>query len=172
MKLKYTKDSLNIAQNVFIAQNTNIMGKVTIGENSSVWFQSVIRGDVDEIIIGDNTNIQDGCILHCANDFPVIVGDNVSLGHGVILHGCTLGDNVLVGMRATILNGALIGDNCIIGAGALIPEGMKIPDNSVVMGLPAKIKGTVTDKNLELIKKTAQNYVEYSKMYFEKKSSK
>lgn len=168
MTLKYTKDSFNIFKNVFIAKNTNIMGKVTIGANSSVWFQSVIRGDVDEIIIGENTNIQDGCILHCANDFPVIVGDNVSLGHGVILHGCTLGNNILVGMRATILNGALIGNNCIIGAGALIPEGMEIPDNSVVMGLPAKIKGNINEKNLELIKKTAKNYIEYSKIYMDK----
>ncbi|MFN8672660.1 MAG: gamma carbonic anhydrase family protein [Candidatus Sericytochromatia bacterium] len=171
MTLKFIKDEFNIAENAFIAPNTSIVGKVTIGEHASIWYQSVLRGDTDEIIIGENSNIQDACILHCVYDFPVIVGANVSVGHGAILHGCTIGDNVLIGMRATVLTGAIIGDNCIIGAGAVVTEGTIIPDNSLVLGIPAKVKGTVSDKNLELIKMTWENYVEYSNIYINKLKS-
>lgn len=164
----YINDELNFADNVFIAPNTNVVGKVTIDENSSVWFQSVLRGDVDEIIIGKNCNIQDACVIHCVESYPVKMGNNVSLGHGVILHGCTIGNNVLVGMRATILTGAVIGDNCLIAAGALVSENMVIPDNSLVIGMPAKVKKEINDSQMNLINKTALNYVEYSKMYMKK----
>jgi carbonic anhydrase/acetyltransferase-like protein (isoleucine patch superfamily) len=164
----YIEDELNIGDSVFIAPNTSICGKVSIGDNSSVWFQSVLRGDVDEIIIGDNCNIQDGCIIHCVEGFPAKIGNNISLGHGVILHGCTLGNNILVGMRATILTGAIIGNNCLIAAGAVVSENMIIPDNSLVVGIPAKVKKEINESQLKLIYKTAENYVEYSKMYLKK----
>lgn len=164
----YIDDNLNIDSTVFIAPNTNILGKVTIGRNSSVWFQSVLRGDVDEIIIGENSNIQDACILHCVEGYPVKMGNNVSLGHGVILHGCTIGNNVLVGMRATVLTGAIIGNNCLIAAGALVSENMIIPDNSLVIGMPAKVKKEINDSQIALINKTSDNYVQYSKMYIKK----
>ncbi|MFN8577655.1 MAG: gamma carbonic anhydrase family protein [Candidatus Sericytochromatia bacterium] len=164
----YIQDDLNIHKSVFIAPNTDVVGKVSIGENSSIWFQSVLRGDVDEIVIGQNCNIQDSCVIHCVEGFPTKMGNNVSLGHGVILHGCTLGNNVLVGMRATILTGAIIGNNCLIAAGALVSENMVIPDNSLVIGIPAKVKKEINESQLKLINKTAENYIEYSRMYIKK----
>jgi carbonic anhydrase/acetyltransferase-like protein (isoleucine patch superfamily) len=164
----YIKDDLKIDSSVFIAPSSDLVGKVTIGKNSSVWYQSVLRGDVDEIIIGENSNIQDGSIIHCVEGFPAIVGDNVSLGHGVILHGCNIANNVLIGMRATVLTGAVIGENCLIAAGALVTEGTIIPANSLVVGIPAKVKGHVSEKNIEMIKMTAGHYVDYSKQYIEK----
>jgi len=164
----YIEDQLNIHESVFITSNVNIMGKVTIGANSSVWFQSVLRGDVDEIIIGENSNIQDGCIIHCVKGYPMRMGDNVSLGHGVILHGCTLEDNILVGMRATILTGAVIGRNTLIAAGAVIGEGVVIPPNSLVLGIPAKVKKEITEEQSKLIEITYKNYLEYSRLYKEK----
>lgn len=170
MDLKFTENIFNIHQSVFIAPSADIIGKVTLGENSSVWYQSVLRGDVDEIIFGKNCNIQDASIIHCVSDYPVIVGNNVSLGHGVILHGCRLGSNILVGMRATILTGAIVGSNCLIAAGSLVPERMIIPDNSLVVGSPAKIKKNVDDNHLQLIEMTWKNYVNYSKIYKNKAS--
>jgi carbonic anhydrase/acetyltransferase-like protein (isoleucine patch superfamily) len=164
----YINDEITVANNAFIAPDVAMVGKVTIGKDSSVWYKSVLRGDVDEIIIGDRSNVQDGTIIHCIEGYPTILGDDVSLGHGVVLHGCKLGNNILVGMRATILNGAVIGDNCLIAAGALVSEGMIVPPNSLVMGLPAKIKGQLNEAQLELIKYTSSNYVEYTKQYIKK----
>ncbi|MFN4152561.1 MAG: gamma carbonic anhydrase family protein [Candidatus Sericytochromatia bacterium] len=164
----YINDEITVADNAFIAPDVAMVGKVTIGKDSSVWYKSVLRGDVDEIIIGDRSNVQDGTIIHCIEGYPTILGDDVSLGHGVVLHGCKLGNNILVGMRATILNGAVIGDNCLIAAGALVSEGMIVPPNSLVMGLPAKIKGQLNEGQLELIKYTSSNYVEYTKQYIKK----
>ena len=164
----YINDEITVADNAFIAPDVAMVGKVTIGKDSSVWYKSVLRGDVDEIIIGDRSNVQDGTIIHCIEGYPTILGDDVSLGHGVVLHGCKLGNNILVGMRATILNGAVIGDNCLIAAGALVSEGMIVPPNSLVMGLPAKIKGELNQDQLELIKYTSSNYVEYTKQYIKK----
>lgn len=165
MNLKYIENIFDIDNSVFIAKSVDIIGKVSIGKNSSIWYQSVLRGDVDEIIFGENCNIQDGSIIHCVKDFPVITGDRVSLGHGVILHGCKLASDILVGMRSTILTGAIIGNNCLIAAGSLIPEGMIIPDNSLVIGNPAKVKKTVEKKHLDLIEMTWKNYTNYSKIY-------
>jgi carbonic anhydrase/acetyltransferase-like protein (isoleucine patch superfamily) len=164
----YFKDEFNIHPGVFIAPAVTIVGRVTIGHNSSVWYQSVLRGDVDEIIIGENSNIQDGCIIHCVRGFPAKIGNNVSLGHGVILHGCTLEDNILVGMRATVLTGAVIGSNTLIAAGALVPEGAVIPPNSLVVGVPAKVKKEISPDQLRLIETTYQNYLEYSRQYMNK----
>lgn len=164
----YINDEITVADNAFIAPDVAMVGKVTIGKDSSIWYKSVLRGDVDEIIIGDRSNVQDGTIIHCIEGYPTILGDDVSLGHGVVLHGCKLGNNILVGMRATILNGAVIGDNCLIAAGALVSEGMIVPPNSLVMGLPAKIKGQLNDAQLELIRYTSSNYVEYTKQYIKK----
>jgi carbonic anhydrase/acetyltransferase-like protein (isoleucine patch superfamily) len=165
MDLKFTEKIFHIHESVFIAKSADILGKISLGKNSSVWYQSVLRGDVDEIIFGENCNIQDGSIIHCVRDYPVIAGDNVSLGHGVILHGCKLGSNILVGMRATVLTGAVVGNNCLIAAGTLIPEGMIIPDNSLVVGSPAKVKKSVEENHLQLIEMTWKNYVNYSKIY-------
>lgn len=165
MKILYPDDQITIHPTVMITPQVSILGKVTLKEESSIWFQSVLRGDVDEIVIGARTNIQDGTIVHCVRGYPTLVGADVSVGHGAVLHGCEIGDNCLIGMRATILTGARIGNNCLIAAGALVPEGMEIPDNSLVLGMPAKVKGQVTSEHLELIKMTTQNYVDYAKHY-------
>jgi len=167
-KLKYINDEVNIHNSVFVAPNAVIIGKVTIDENSSIWYNCVIRGDVDEIIIGKNSNVQDGCILHCNYNVPVILGNNVSIGHGAIIHGCTIEDNVLVGMGAIILSGAVIGKNSLIAAGSLITEKTIIPPNSLVVGSPAKVKMQVTEKHLKLIESNAINYIDYANSYKEK----
>jgi len=165
MPIKYINDELNIHSSVFIAPNSTVIGKVTLGENSSVWYNCVLRGDVDEIIIGKNTNIQDGSILHCNYNIPIILGDNVSIAHGSIIHACTIGDNVLIGMGAIILSGAVIGKNCLIAAGTLITENTIIPENSLVLGSPGKVKKSVTEEYLKLIELNAKNYVDYAKAY-------
>ena len=144
----------------FIAKNATVVGKVTLGEESSVWYSAVIRADVEEIIIGKRTNIQDGAILHADYGEPTIIGDDVTVGHGAIVHGATVGDCTLVGMRATILNRAKIGKCCIIGANALVTEGMEVPDYSMVLGIPAKIVKQLSHEYTEKLKKSAEHYVE------------
>jgi len=143
-----------------------VIGDVVIGEQSSVWFNTVIRGDVHYIRIGNRTNVQDLCVIHVAHDtYPTIVGDDVTVGHHVVLHGCTIQDRVLVGMGAIIMDGALIGEDSVVGAGALITEHTIIPPKSVVLGAPAKVKRAVTEKELAWIRESAQNYVSYARQY-------
>lgn len=152
-----------IAQNVFIAPNATVIGDVEIGEGSSVWYGAVLRGDRSFIKIGKNSNIQDCCVVHCNADSPTVLGDFVTVGHSAVLHGCKIGNNTLIGMGAIILNDAEIGENCIIAAGAVIPEDTKIPDNSLVLGVPAKVKREITEKEKERIRKNALIYVELAK---------
>ena len=143
----------------FIAQNATVVGKVSLGEDSSVWYSAVIRADVEEIIIGKRTNIQDGAIL------PADFGDDVTVGHGAIDHGAIVGDGTLIGMRSTILNRAKIGKHCIIGACALVTEGMEIPDYSMVLGVPAKIVKQLPPEYAEKLFKSAAHYVEMAKRH-------
>jgi carbonic anhydrase/acetyltransferase-like protein (isoleucine patch superfamily) len=150
----------------FIEETAVVIGDVVIGEQSSVWFNTVIRGDVHYIRIGNRTNVQDLCVIHVAHDtYPTIVGDDVTVGHHVVLHGCTIQDRVLVGMGAIIMDGALIGEDSVVGAGALITEHTVIPPKSVVLGAPAKVKRAVTEKELAWIRESAQNYVSYARQY-------
>jgi len=142
----------------FIAPSASISGKVSLGDQSSVWHQATLRGDYAPIVIGKRTNIQDGAILHVAHDLPCIVGDEVTIGHGAIVHGCIVGDRCLIGMGSIILNGAEIGSECIIGAGALVTEGKKIPPRSLVVGSPGKIIRSVTDEEAAQIRGTAETY--------------
>jgi carbonic anhydrase/acetyltransferase-like protein (isoleucine patch superfamily) len=149
----------------FIAQSATVVGQVTLGEDSSVWYSAVIRADVEKIIIGKRTNIQDGAILHADFGEPTIIGDDVTVGHGAIVHGATVGDCTLIGMRATILNRAKIGKYCIIGACALVTEGMEIPDYSMVLGVPAKIVKQMPESVAEKLEKSAAHYVEMAKRH-------
>lgn len=128
-----------VDESVFIAPGSRIVGRVKIGSYSSIWYNSVVRGDADSVTIGSGTNIQDNCTLHEDPGFPLVIGSNISVGHGCILHGCTIEDNVLVGMGAIILNGAKIGAGSVVGAGSLVVQGMEVPPGHLVMGLPAKI---------------------------------
>lgn len=149
----------------FIAQNATVVGKVTLGEESSVWYSAVIRADVEEIIIGKRTNIQDGAILHADFGEPTIIGDDVTVGHGAIVHGAIVGDGTLIGMRSTILNRAKIGKHCLIGACALVTEDMEIPDYSMVLGVPAKVVKQLPSEYAEKLSKSAAHYVEMSKRH-------
>ena len=158
-------DRFQIESSAWIAPGAILLGDVTLGANTSVWFQCLLRADCDRIVIGDDCNLQDGSLIHNMAGHPVILGDRVSFGHGVLAHGCTIGNDVLVGIRATILNGVQIGDHCLIAAGSLIPENRVIPPYSLVMGSPAKVVKQVDDKHLDLIRLTAAHYVDYARQY-------
>ncbi len=142
----------------FIAPTAAVIGRVELGVKVSIWFGAVLRGDNEPIVIGEGSNIQDNCVLHTDPGFPLVVGRNVVVGHAVILHGCTIEDNVLVGMGATIMNGVKIGANSVIGAGALIPEGKEIPPNSLVVGMPGKVRRTLSDEEAARLLAGAETY--------------
>lgn len=150
----------NIAEWVYIAEGVQIIGDVEIGENSSVWYNAVIRGDSNKIVIGENTNIQDNAVLHENHENALVIGDNVTIGHGAIVHGCTVGNNVLIGMGAIILDGAVIEKNCIIGAGALVTQNKVIPEGSLVFGNPAKVIRQLTEEEKDSILKNANQYAD------------
>ena len=149
----------------FIAENATIIGDVKLEEGTTVWYGAVIRGDGDSIRIGKNTNIQDNTVVHVDPDNPVSIGEGVTIGHSCIIHGCTIGDNCLIGMGSIIMNGAKIGDNCLVGAGALITENKEFPSGSKIIGSPAKMKSEVTEKDLELIRYSADYYMKDAEMY-------
>lgn len=130
----------------FVAPGAHVIGRVRIGEDASVWFNAIVRGDTDLIEIGAGANVQDGCTLHTDPGFPLVIGANATIGHNVILHGCIVGEGALIGMGATILNGAKIGKNCLVGANALVTEGKEFPDNSLIVGAPARVARTLDEK--------------------------
>jgi len=149
----------------YIAPSADVIGMVTLEDNASIWFQSVVRADTDHIVIGENSNIQDGSILHTDEGIQLIVGANVTVGHSVALHGCRIGENSMVGMGAVILNGAVIGRNCLIAANALVPEGKEFPDNSLLMGSPAKVAREVSDKEKKMMQETIGIYTNRAEKY-------
>jgi len=148
-----------LGKGVYIARGAAVLGDVTIGDYSSVWYNAVVRGDINRIAIGHHTNIQDNAVLHLADDFPCLVGSYVTVGHSAIVHACTLGDEVLVGMAAVILDGAVVGKQSLIGAKALVTQGMKIPPGSLVLGAPAKIIRALTREERSGLKMWAEKYV-------------
>lgn len=149
----------------YIADNATVVGNVSIGHNASIWFNVVIRGDSELITIGDDSNIQDGSVLHTDPGCPLIVGKGVTVGHKVMLHGCEIGDYSLIGINAVVLNGAKIGKHCLIGANALVTENMVIPDGSLVMGSPAKIKRPLDDDAKRMLEGSAQHYVDNGRRF-------
>ena len=151
----------------FVAPNATVQGDVILKAGSTVWYGAVLRGDDGQLIIGENSNVQDNAVLHCDPGGQVVLGKNVTVGHSAIVHGCTVGDNSLIGMHATILNHAVVGRNCIIGAGALVPEGMVIPDNSVAVGVPARVIKQVSAAQVEANLHNAAHYVEHGKLHAE-----
>lgn len=154
-----------IHPSVFVAPNATVIGNITIGAESSVFFGAVIRDEHSRVEIGTRTNIQDNCVLHNDEEFPLVVGNGCTVGHGVILHGCTVGDNTLVGMGAIVLNGAVIGRDCIIGAGAVVPQGAVIPDGSLVLGMPGKVRRQVTEEEKTGNTDSADLYVTKARDY-------
>ena len=152
----------------FVAPGADIIGDVTLAEESSVWFQTVLRGDINRIVIGPRSNVQDGAVVHLADDLGTFVGELVTVGHKAILHACTIADEVLVGMGAIILDGAEIGARSIIGAGALVTGGKKIPPGSLVLGSPAKVVRTLSPEEQAGIRVWAEKYVALSRAYRER----
>jgi carbonic anhydrase/acetyltransferase-like protein (isoleucine patch superfamily) len=166
MILPFRKVWPKIHETAFVVPSADVIGDVELGAHSSVWFQCVIRGDVNWIKIGSKTNIQDHSMLHVTRKkSPLKIGDEVTIGHRVTLHGCTVGNRILIGMGAIVLDDAEIGDECLIGAGALITQRMKIPPRSLVLGSPAKVIRPVNDKELAFFSKSAENYVNDSIEY-------
>ena len=159
------KPSTPESGNYWVAENATVLGRVILKENASIWFNAVLRGDNDPIEIGENSNIQDGSVLHTDHGVPLTIGKNVTVGHMVMLHGCTIADGTLIGIGSTILNRAKIGKNCIIGAHSLIPEGKVIPDNSLVMGSPGKVVRELDEGAAQMIAASAQVYVDNWKRF-------
>jgi carbonic anhydrase/acetyltransferase-like protein (isoleucine patch superfamily) len=149
----------------FIAPDAAIVGNVVLEQQVSIWFQAVIRGDNDRIVIGAGSNVQDGSVLHTDAGIPLTVGAAVTVGHQVMLHGCTIGDGSLIGIKAVVLNHAVVGRECLIGACALIPEGKVIPDRSLVMGTPGRVIRTLTDAEAEGLRAIAAGYVDNARRY-------
>ena len=154
-----------LGQGVFIATGAAVLGDVTLGDFSSVWFNAVLRGDINRILVGHHTNIQDNAVLHLADDFPCILGNYVTVGHSAIVHACTVGDEVLVGMGSTILDGAMIGEQSLIGANALVTQGARIPPGSLVLGSPAKVARALTAEERAELKGLAEKYVRLAAYY-------
>jgi len=150
---------------LFIAGNATVLGEVSIGEGTSIWFGAILRGDRDSITIGEGSNIQDNAVLHTSIGHPVKVGSSVSVGHGAILHGCTISDQVLVGMGSIAMNGVVVGEGSIIGAGAVVTEGAHIPPYSVVLGVPGKVIRQTTPAEREHILTNAREYVKLARGY-------
>ena len=157
-----------IAKNCFLADNAVLIGDVSLQENCSIWFNAILRGDVNSIRIGHNVNIQDNVVVHGTyKKNATTIGNNVSIGHSAIIHGCTILDNVLIGMGSIIMDGAIIGSNTIIGAGTVITQNKKVPSNSIFVGNPARmLEENISSEKIEIIKKTAKNYINYAKWYY------
>jgi carbonic anhydrase/acetyltransferase-like protein (isoleucine patch superfamily) len=164
-ELEGHRPNLPRSDEYWIAPSASVIGQVTLEKNVSIWFGAVVRGDVEAIVIGQNTNIQDGSVLHADPGYPLSIGSDVTVGHMAMLHGCEIGSNTLIGIGAVVLNGARIGRNCLIGARALVTEGKDIPDGSLVIGAPARVARTLTDEEIEGLARSARRYVANWKRY-------
>ena len=161
----FEKNVPNVHPDAWVASNATLIGKVKLEKNSSIWFNAVLRGDIELITIGENSNIQDGSVLHTDPGYKLNVGKGVTVGHKVMLHGCQIADDTLIGIGSIILNNAKIGKNCIVGANSLITENKIIPDNSLVVGSPGRVLRKVTEEEIQAIHENAKHYVEGSKKY-------
>jgi carbonic anhydrase/acetyltransferase-like protein (isoleucine patch superfamily) len=159
------EDAPQIPASAYVADEAVVIGRVTLGERSSVWPCATVRGDNEPIRIGNDVNIQDGAVLHVDPDCPLTLGDFVSVGHQAMLHGCTVGDNSLIGIQAVIMNKAVIGKDCLVGAGAIVTEGKVFPDRTLILGAPAKVVRELTDKDVAFLRMNAGFYVERQLMY-------
>ena len=154
-----------IPASAYTAPEATLIGKVILGENASIWFGVVIRGDNDSITIGNGSNVQDNAVLHADPGFPLTVGDNVTIGHQAMLHGCTIGDGSLIGIQAVVMNGAVIGRDCLVGAGALVPEGKTYGERKLILGSSAKVIRELTDEDIEKMHRAAAGYVKRKEIY-------
>ncbi|MEY5100829.1 MAG: hypothetical protein RJA36_3548 [Pseudomonadota bacterium] len=163
----YQLDDLvpQVHPSAFVADSAQVIGNVSLAEDSSVWFGAVIRGDSASISVGAGSNVQDGSVLHVDRDLPLTLGERVTVGHKVVLHGCTIGDETLIGIGAVVLNGARIGRNCLVAAGALVTEGKEFPDGSMIMGSPAKLVRQLTPEQIEGLRRSAEHYIGNARRY-------
>lgn len=157
--------SPEISRAAFVAPNATVLGDVVLGANSSVWYGCILRGDINSIVIGEGSNVQDGTIVHLADDYGVRVGNHTTIGHAAIVHACDIGDECLVGMGATVLDGARIGDRCIIGANALVTQRFVAPPGSMILGAPAKVVRPLTEAEQSGLRRWAEKYVEVAKAH-------
>lgn len=165
MFYRYKQFIPQVDESAFIAEGARVIGNVTIGADTSIWYNAVLRGDEDKIEIGNRCSIQENTMCHLYEGFPLIVEDDVTVGHNAIIHGCHIKKGSLIGMGATILDGAVIGENCIVGANALVPNGKEIPPNSLVLGSPAKIVREITDEDRQLLALSVEVYVRNAREY-------
>jgi carbonic anhydrase/acetyltransferase-like protein (isoleucine patch superfamily) len=154
-----------VHSSAFVHDSAEIIGRVTIGKKASIWPTVVLRGDIERITIGDESNVQDGSIFHTSRGIPVVLGKGVTVGHGAIVHGAKIGNNCLIGMGAILLDGCVIGKECLIGAGALVSEGVKIPPRSVVLGVPGKVKRPISREELLLLHRRPKDYIRYARQH-------
>jgi len=154
-----------VPDSAFVADSAQVMGHVTLGEDSSVWFGAVLRGDTETITVGAGSNIQDGSVLHADYGQPLVIGERVTVGHQVMLHGCTIGDESLIGIGAVVLNGAKIGKHCLVGARALVTEGKEFPDGSMILGSPAKVVRQLTPEQIEGLRRSAEHYIDNARRF-------
>ena len=163
----YRATKLRIDATAYIAPGAALVGEVTVGRDASVWFQATMRGDMEPITLGAESNVQDGCVVHVDHGRPTAIGERVTLGHGAIVHASVIEDDVLVAMKAVILSGCHIGRNCLVGAGAVVPEGTVIPEGSLVLGVPGRVVRPLRADEIERIHRNARAYVELSRAYRE-----
>ncbi|WP_404300179.1 gamma carbonic anhydrase family protein [Alicycliphilus denitrificans] len=154
-----------LAGSAWVADSAQVMGKVVLGEEASVWFATVVRGDTESIAIGAGSNVQDASVLHADRGQPLVIGERVTVGHKVMLHGCTIGDESLIGIGAVVLNGAKIGKNCLVGAGSLVTEGKEFPDGSMILGSPARVVRQLTPEQIEGLRQSARHYMENARRF-------
>lgn len=155
----------SVADTAWVADSAQVIGNVVLGEQASVWFGTVVRGDMDRITIGAGANIQDTSVLHADAGRPLVIGERVTVGHQAVLHGCTVGDGSLIGIGAIVLNGAKIGKNCLVGAGALVTEGKEFPDGSMIIGAPAKVVRQLTPLQIDGLRQSAQHYIDNAQRF-------
>ncbi|MEN3364992.1 MAG: hypothetical protein V7606_2266 [Burkholderiales bacterium] len=155
----------DIDPSAYVTDSANVIGNVRIEAYASIWFEVTLRGDNELITVGENSNLQEGCVLHTDPGYPLTIGKNVSVGHQAMLHGCIIGEGSLIGIQSVILNGAKIGRNCLVGAGALITEGKEFPDNSLIIGAPAKVARTLSEEDIARLRGNADNYVKRGQFY-------
>ena len=157
--------SPQLAESAWVADSAQVIGRVTLEAQTSIWFGSILRGDSEHLHIGAGSNVQDGCVLHADAGIPLTLEANVTVGHKVMLHGCTVGEGSLIGIGAVVLNHARIGKNCLVGAGALVTEGKEFPDGSMILGSPAKVVKTLSPEQILGIRRIADHYIENAKRY-------